>query len=88
MEEIELFREMYVNLSNQLMVLSLVCCIMFVALIVLFFYIIPYYTRKILQLESDLQSLENYLESVRKINLKKRSDEKLVLPPMFPKDKI
>lgn len=43
--------------------------------------------KKIQELKRDIESTDDYLEHVRKVNLKKRSDEKLILPVRFPKDK-
>lgn len=88
MNNSELLEYFYKTLSEQILVLIVFSCIMFVTLIVIFFHILPDIYKKIHQLQSDNKALEDYLEYVRKINLKKRSDEKLILPPMFPKDKI
>lgn len=37
--------------------------------------------------KEEIDDLNLYIERIRKANLKKKSDEKLILPPRFPRNK-
>lgn len=79
-ESFDLIIQVYENLSNMILGLIIFNLFQFILIIVLFKWNKDQ-ENKINDLDLEVKNLSDWFEQTRKVNLKKRSDEKIIIPP-------